>query len=184
MTPMPDGAVVTRYARAFVEAAQAAGQLTETWGALETLTKRIRREERVWCLLQHPFIPWTEKQAMLRAVDDRPLPPLVEALVGLLIRRKRLALLPVLVAQVEERVKTVGGHARAQVKTAVPLPNQTQHRLETILARMFHRPVRLEAILDPELLAGAVVRVDDVIMDYSLRGQLRALQRRLLGGRR
>ncbi|MBI3292088.1 MAG: ATP synthase F1 subunit delta [Elusimicrobia bacterium] len=178
---MHDFGLAARYARALLGAAQATGQLDDVWGDLETLGRRFRQEGRLWRILQHPLLSLGQKQVILRSLGDQPLHPLVEKLVLLLIRKKRVTLFPVIVGQVEEGGKTVEGKIRARVKTATPLRSHMQRQLETVLAQIFHCSVLIETTLDPELLAGVVVRVGDQVMDYSLRGQLTRLQRRFSG---
>jgi F-type H+-transporting ATPase subunit delta len=50
------------------------------------------------------------------------------------------------------------------------------------LARMTQKDVMLETHVDPAILGGLVVRIDHVILDGSLQGQLTRLRQELIGG--
>ena len=47
---------------------------------------------------------------------------------------------------------------------------------------MTHKNVILETHVDPGILGGLVVRVNNVVLDGSLRGQLTQLRKELIGG--
>ena len=48
------------------------------------------------------------------------------------------------------------------------------------MEKRFKKEISLEQNVDPALLAGAVVRVDDLVIDGSLREQLRKLESQLI----
>ena len=50
------------------------------------------------------------------------------------------------------------------------------------LTRMTQKDVMLETRVDPAILGGLVVRIDHVILDGSLQGQLTRLRQELIGG--
>ncbi len=67
----------------------------------------------------------------------------------------------------------------ATVRTAVPLTDEERSRLLQALSRYVGRPVQIEAQLDADLLGGVWVRIGDIVIDGSLRGQLDALRDQL-----
>jgi F-type H+-transporting ATPase subunit delta len=68
---------------------------------------------------------------------------------------------------------------RAEVTTAVPLPDDETKALEERLARFTGRRVRLSAKVDPALLGGVVARIGGTVYDASIAGQLRKLKHQL-----
>jgi F-type H+-transporting ATPase subunit delta len=69
----------------------------------------------------------------------------------------------------------------ARVTTAIPLTEDQQDRLGAALAREFGHEVRLQMVIDPELIGGITVRVGDELLDASVLRQLGAAQRQLTG---
>jgi F-type H+-transporting ATPase subunit delta len=71
----------------------------------------------------------------------------------------------------------------ARVTTAVPLDDDQQERLGDALRREFDRDVRLQVVVDPELIGGLTVRVGDELIDGSVLRHLGAARHHLTGGR-
>jgi len=69
----------------------------------------------------------------------------------------------------------------ARVTSAVPLTEEQQERLSDALAREFGHEVRLQMVVDPELVGGITVRVGDELLDASVLRQLGAARRHLTG---
>ena len=83
---------------------------------------------------------------------------------------------------------TIGDHKElleknlktAKIDTAFELsPNQLD-AIKLVLEKRFNKEIEIEQNLDSTLLAGAVVRIDDLVIDGSLREQLRKLESQLI----
>ena len=70
----------------------------------------------------------------------------------------------------------------ASVRAAAPLDEVEQERLRESLRRLTGGPVELQVTLEPDLLAGAVVRIGDVQVDASARGRLDELAEHMSAG--
>jgi F-type H+-transporting ATPase subunit delta len=71
----------------------------------------------------------------------------------------------------------------ARVTTAVPLDDDQQQRLAESLQQEFGRDVRLQVVVDEDLIGGLTVRVGDEVIDGSVLRHLGAARRHLTGGR-
>ena len=69
----------------------------------------------------------------------------------------------------------------AYVTAPGPLTGAQETRLTESLARIYGRPVSLRLEVDPELLGGLVVRVNDEVIDGSVLSRLSGLRHRLAG---
>jgi F0F1-type ATP synthase delta subunit len=61
------------------------------------------------------------------------------------------------------------------VRTAYELDDSQKNELSRKLSEAFNSEVFLEQDLDPELLAGLEIQVDDYLMNYSIRDELEDL---------
>ena len=71
----------------------------------------------------------------------------------------------------------------AHVTSAVELDTDQLERLAEALGREFGHDVRLQVVVDPELLGGLTVRIGDEMIDGSVLRHLGAARRQLAGGR-
>jgi len=65
------------------------------------------------------------------------------------------------------------------VVSAVPLDEEERKTLEEKLRARFGERLAIDYRVDPDILGGMIVRVGDVLMDYSLRSRLESLRQRL-----
>jgi F-type H+-transporting ATPase subunit delta len=70
----------------------------------------------------------------------------------------------------------------ARVTSAVPLTEEQQTALAEALKREFDRDIRLQLVVDPDIIGGLTVRIGDELIDGSVLRHLGAAHRRLTGG--
>jgi F-type H+-transporting ATPase subunit delta len=70
----------------------------------------------------------------------------------------------------------------ARVTSAVALDDDQQTALTEALKREFDRDIRLQLVVDPDILGGLTVRIGDELIDGSVLRHLGAAHRRLTGG--
>jgi F-type H+-transporting ATPase subunit delta len=74
------------------------------------------------------------------------------------------------------------GRLTAHVTTAVELGADQYQAIEQRVAAATHKTVQLDTRIDPSILGGVIVRIDNTVLDGSLRGRLHRLRRELVGG--
>ena len=72
------------------------------------------------------------------------------------------------------------GIVRAEVLTAMALPEEYFTQLQQQLERVTGRKVALDRKIDPSLIGGVVARVGDTVYDGSLIARLRQLKETML----
>ncbi len=81
--------------------------------------------------------------------------------------------------QLEGRISTDGKEAvPAELITATPLARESKVRIATTLETVASQSIDLACRVDPGLIAGAMVRLGDTLIDGSLQGQLQQLRSR------
>ena len=66
----------------------------------------------------------------------------------------------------------------AELITTIPLAQENERRVAATLETAVSQPVDLICRVDPDLIAGAMVRLGDMLIDGSLQGQLQQLRNR------
>jgi F-type H+-transporting ATPase subunit delta len=70
----------------------------------------------------------------------------------------------------------------AYVRAAVPLTPEQESRLAAVLSRIYGRAVGVQVDVDPEVIGGMIIRVNDEVIDGSLASRLEEARHRLAGG--
>lgn len=69
----------------------------------------------------------------------------------------------------------------ATVRTAVPLTTEEQERLATLLARQYGHEVRLNLIVDPDVIGGVRIDIGDDVVEGTIAGRIDDARRRIAG---
>lgn len=118
--------------------------------------------------------PADQAGALIEVCGDE-LSEKVKNFVQLLADNKRLALLPE-VFTLFDALKTAQEQAvDVELTTAFELDDASQQKLADALSAKLERKVKVSASVDQQLLAGAVIKAGDLVIDGSMRGRLEKL---------
>src|SRR5262249_36772215 len=106
---------------------------------------------------------------------------LLRNFLGVLAENNRLRDLPAIRGRYERLEDDALGRARARVLSARPISEESRARINEIFERQTGRRVIAETAVVPDLLGGAVVRIQGRVFDGSLRTQLEHLRLALSG---
>ncbi len=97
----------------------------------------------------------------------------------LLIKNRRLAVLPEISAQYSDLLKLYKNEVTAHIDSAFPLSEQQVLEILPVLEKKFARKLVPTVHLNTSLIGGISVRVGDEVWDTSIKAQLESLQRNL-----
>ena len=103
------------------------------------------------------------------AARRRPRPT---SLVSFVVGSGRGRDLPAIIAKLVERAAAEKDRAVAEVRSAIPLTDDQQHRLAAALANATGKQVEVKVVVDPSVLGGVVATVGDTVIDGSVRTRL------------
>ena len=170
-----------RYARALLDVATAERidvDLVER--ELAAFAGAVQGDPVVGRILSSPRLSRHQERATIEAVASRiGVSRLVARLLRVLADRRRLTLLPDVLACYRERLWERRRIARARVTTAVPLDERQRRAVVERLTAATGRTVHVQADVDPSIIGGIVAEVDGTVYDGSVKGQLARLKRQL-----
>jgi F-type H+-transporting ATPase subunit delta len=170
-----------RYAEAAFDIAVRDGAVEPWIEHLERAAALVSREE-VANILGNPAVPFERRREGLERALGPGLPRPVLNLLLLLLRRRRIELLPRLAAEFRRLVNRRAGIVEATATSASTLRPDEVEALRERLERITGGRVDLRLEVDPGLLGGVVVRVGDRLIDGSVRGRLERLRSQLAAG--
>jgi F-type H+-transporting ATPase subunit delta len=178
---MSQTAVAERYARAILELADEAGQVSQVSGQVNAVAAVYAENAELRAILSNPAVTHAARDALLKDLGARlELGKVALDSVRLMAQRGRLSALPDVADVLGQLADQKAGVLRAIVTSARPLTEELYQKLAAELEKRTSRKVLLERREDPSLIAGAVTRIGDHTIDGSLKGRLAALERQLL----
>ncbi len=178
---MTSRAAGTRYARALFDVARKEGNIEQAGRDLAAFAQLVAGHDLLPRVLSNPAIPASRKRAVIEELLARAgsLTPVVGKLLTLLADRDRLVLLPDVAAAYQDRLMEHANVVRAEVVTAVGLPDDRMAALQHGLGQATGRQVQLESRVDPSIIGGAITRIGSTVYDGSVTRQLEKMKEAL-----
>lgn len=146
---------------------------------LETVSASVTSDPKVFLFFGDPTVPARQKlrilQDVLRGVD---ISPDCVGLCRIMIEKGRTELLPDVVAAFRALAADFEGQSEAWVTTAHELRPEEQQRLQAALGNLTGKSVSLHVAVDPSVIGGLVVRMENTVMDGSVGGGCESLPNR------
>jgi len=176
---MKDLVVAQKYAQALFSEAQAKNELRACQQGLDEFVRVAGLRGSLTKILSHPFIAVDEKKRMIHSALGEYATPLLERFFFLLVSKRRLELLFVIAQEFQTEVDRFQNVEPLRVRTAFLMPEAQQKQLQVKLEGWLKSKVRMDIVVDPQLIGGLVIQTRDYVLDQSLKGQLRTLEKQL-----
>lgn len=168
-----------------MDAAQDTGKIPEKADALlaevQELSAVLRENPDFDKLMKHPGISKQEKIAFMEAVFKGRVSAELVGLMEVVIQKERYGELQNIFAYFIDKMKEVKGIGVAHIATAVALTeSQKENVVERLKATTSYQSIEADFKVDEELIGGMVIRINDRVVDSSIRSKLEDLTRQLL----
>ena len=177
---MSDKNTIARpYARAIFEIAKETQQLP-LWGEFLENLELIALNKDFNDLVENPsFSANLVLEVALDCLADTPTKE-QENFIGLLLSGKRISIFPEIRGIFELLRKADSGVTTAEVYTPYELSEDETKAIEAEVSRKFGGNCVLRIIISPDLIGGVVIKVGDAVVDFSVKGRLRAFEQQIV----
>jgi F-type H+-transporting ATPase subunit delta len=166
-----------------IDLARRDGFIAEIGAQLRQHQALLQENTHLQRILEHPGVNTQVKTGILTTLFERTQPaPLLRNFFLLLMHKGRLPQLDAICMHYERMASDELHRIVAQVTTAVEMDVSQRQVVTQKIAAATQKDVQLEAHVDPAIIGGLVVRVNNVILDGSVRGQLARMRKALIGG--
>ena len=178
---MSEQALAKRYAKALLSLADAQGAIETVQTELDGLCETLTADGTGLDLLIDPGIPPNAKLAALAAVADCcELSDLTHNFLRRLIEARRIDSLVAFCSAYRALARERQGILEAHVTSAGPMSEAEQSALQQALEARTGKRIVMQVEEDAGLLAGARIRIGNLVIDGSADGRLRVLEERLI----
>jgi F-type H+-transporting ATPase subunit delta len=146
---------------------------------LASVVELLKSNDDLNRLWMHPVVSLADKQAMVRQLLQGKVHPFTLNLLMLLFDKKRAMLIEQVQKAFRDQFNATRRRATVTVTSAQPLDEGTTSELRQLLSKQLEKEVQMETAVDPALIGGLVLRVEDQVIDNSIRGRLEALRHSL-----
>jgi len=162
------------YALAAFEYAHAKDDLIGWERCLDTASQ-IVLEPAVSAVLTNPEINMDTWLGFFKEIMGHLFTPDRKHFLSLLIHNKRLAVLPEITTLFNHYAAAFKKNIQVQIITALPLAADMQQAFTEALTKRTGKKVHLECEIDPAVIGGAIIKINDKVIDASVRNKLNRL---------
>lgn len=177
---MDNGRISVRYARALF-------QLSQEQGCEEAVYDGLTRFAHNYLLaiaqfnevLADPIVAKEEKVKLMEMAVGEPLNDTLKQFMAFVADQKRENKMPLIAMKFMEMYRAKHHILSTQVTTATELPEATYDKIKAFVKQAFDAEAEIDVKIDPSLIGGFILDIENNRMDASVAGQLNALKNRL-----
>ena len=180
---MSTSRVSRRYAKALLSLGKEDGKYRQYGKELQEFSSFFQQNTEFAQAVSNPVFDLEDRKRILNVVFQKAqYSETVKNFLNLLLDKKRLSGIAGIYTFYEKLMDEVANVARAEVITPKPLHEDARKRLEKVLEGLTSRKIRMETREDDTLIGGIVVKIGDLVLDGSIKAQLKGLKESLKRG--
>lgn len=169
--------IAARYAAAVFDLAQEAGVLKALEADTEALTAALDGSAELKAMIASPVISRDDQARAIGAIAAKmKVSDIVANTLQLMAAKRRLFVLPQMLADLAARIADHKGEVTAEVTSAAALSADQANKLAATLKARVGKDVKLKTAVDESLIGGLVVKLGSTMIDTSVKAKLAALQ--------
>ena len=172
---MSDDVTAARpYAKAIFQLAKN-GSNFDVWSERLKFLSAVVADKNVSQTLEQPNSTAVERASMIEKIAGDRLDPESVNMVRLLAENGRLSSMGSISSLYDDYRAQDEGTLEAEVISAIELDDNYRAKLAESLERKFNKKIHIVNTIDESLIAGAIIRAGDVVIDGSVKGKLSQL---------
>lgn len=173
--------VAKRYAVALFNLAKEHGQVEAVQSDLNEVKTLFSNNTELISLLTNPKLSTKKKKELLTTIFGDA-NQFIQNTLAVLVDKNRIGETVNLADAYTDFANEMSGIAQAKVFSTRPLSDEEQARLSAAFAtKIGKESLKIENVIDPDLLGGVRLQIGNRIYDGSLKGKLTRLERELIG---
>lgn len=177
---MNDSKISIRYSRALFQSALEKNILDKVNQDMIFIAEICRLPEAKE-FLHSPIIPPSKKEAIFHKMVGNNVENITLSLLDLVVRNGRESFLPAITRVFIHETLKYKGVTESVLTTAVKVDDKVRKQITELISDVFKTKVELTENIDPEIIGGFILRVDDNYIDASIKYKLRKIKKELKG---
>ena len=169
--------IATRYATAVFDLAKEGKAIKALESDVAALEAAMGESADLRTLLSSPLYSREEQSTAIAAVAKKmKLSATTSNVLALLASKRRLFVLPQLIAVLQDMLSEERGEVTAEVTTAKKLTKAQSDKLAKTLKAQVGKSITIKETVDERIIGGLIVKVGSKMIDTSIASKLNALQ--------
>jgi F-type H+-transporting ATPase subunit delta len=179
----PSSSVATAYAKPLLDLAREQNQAEAIGEELSGLKEVVESNPNFAEFLANPAISEAERGEVLQRTFEGRVSPLLSNFLRVLNARKRLGVLPQISDAYDDLLDELFGKIEVDVTVAQRLTPDELEEVRRRVSEALGKEAVIHQYVDDSIIGGLLLRVQDRLIDASVRSQLRTLKNQMLAAR-
>ncbi|MDP5086411.1 MAG: F0F1 ATP synthase subunit delta [Yoonia sp.] len=172
--------IAQRYATAVFDLAKEGKAIKALEADVAALDAAMTESADLRTLLTSPLYSRDEQASAIAAIAKKmKLSDTTSNLLSLMAAKRRLFVMPQLLAVLQERLAEERGEVTAEVTTAKALTKAQADKLAKTLKAQVGKTITIKETVDASIIGGLIVKVGSKMIDTSIASKLNALQNKM-----
>ncbi len=177
---MDQSKIPVRYAKAFLALAKEKNLLTDLKHDIELVFQVCKNSADFILLLEIPIIKTSEKQKVITSVFKGKVNDYTLKFLRLITQNNREVYIPGICRSFLEMARKVLNIKSVELTTAIEISAENINRIKSILEKELNAGVEISGKVNPKIIGGLILRLDDEQYDASVATQLKNIKQELL----
>jgi F-type H+-transporting ATPase subunit delta len=173
--------VASRYAKSLIDLAVEKKQLEEVRKDMQVISSLCASNPDFVLLLQSPVIKTDKKLAVFKNLFEGKLSKTTVAFLNLIASKRREGYIRDIANEFDLQYKIHKNITTAEVKTAIPLDSKLKKQMLELVQKSVKGDIELVEKVDPALIGGFVLTINDTQIDQSVKRKLNDLRKTFAG---
>lgn len=177
---MDQSAISVRYAKAFFSLAKEKERLPELKKDIDLVYNVCQSSADFILLLESPVVKTSKKEKLITSIFGEKLDELTLKFLRLITENKREVYIPSICRNFLAFTRKDQNIKSAQLTTATEIDTKTIEKVQALVEKELDAKVELSGKINPEIIGGLVLRIEDKQYDASISTQLKNIKQKLL----
>jgi F-type H+-transporting ATPase subunit delta len=177
---MDQSAITVRYAKAFFTLAKEKNILDTLKSDIELIVGVCQESADFILLLESPVVKSSKKIALITSIFSGKVNNLTLDFLHLITKNKREVHIPAICRNFLALTRADQNIKSALLTTATEIDAETIKKIEILMGKELDAKIELSSKINPEIIGGLVLRMDDIQYDASVATQLKKIKQKLL----
>ena len=169
--------IASRYAKALIDIATEQNALDRIAGDMRLVLDSCKANHEFVVFLRSPVIKSDKKRAILKEIFDSSVSEVTMKFLEIIASKNREMFLPAIAESFVSQYKILRNIHTADIVTAMPMDEALRNEVKDLVKRYTHTEVELHESVNPDIIGGYILTMEDKQDDTSLRTKLNKLKR-------
>lgn len=173
---MKNPKLASRYAQALFDFSEMNSKIEEVYNDIALISTVLKENEELKRIIESPHIPLSKKSEIFKAIFNTKVSLISNNFLLLIIKKRRVPELNMILNEFIRIYYRFHNTKVAKITLSYPINDTLMNTILTILEKEFHSKIIIETIINPDIIGGIIIKVDDILIDASISSKIKRLK--------